>query len=724
MTSHSVYFGSCDDLKNNFTKCGKTANIINRKGILQTSYPLSEFKLIMLIICNNEHEETQIEKLIHSEYYEYNTINRNDYDGTSNEWFDYNFSLEEVKKVLEINFYTNVILTGDELNEYISKLQRKIYKIYKKEEYINEMKLLKAKRSNNFQPNDIQYSILKNIDKFYQENNIGKLIAACGTGKTLASLFVSKKMKFKSIIIGVPYKNLLEQWEREIKKVYPEIPILIVGGNGTTDYNKITDFIQLNTNIIVLTTYSSSNIIKKITEASNIAFDFKIGDEAHHLASKENIHSKQWIIFHKIITRKTLYITATEKIIDNRTKNVVYSMDDETIFGKYIHSPISIKWAIDNRKITDYKVALLKNTEEQVDDVIKKVGLSIKNKELFISAYLSLKSIQKYDDLTHILIYCNKTENAKLLIDYIYSIIKNGLICFEPETLYYKDYHSNINDKDKVDYLNKFKQSTFGILTCVYELGEGTDIPHLNGVVFAENMESEIRIVQCSLRPNRLNKKYPNKIAYYIIPWIDTDNWDEDGVPFERVKKIISKLGNEDETISQKMVLSEIKNRKNKKKKPMEEDYYYDELELEDDEDELNKLKLRLRYKGSLKSRCSPEQDEFNYVRSLNQELNIQDKHQYNDLRRNHPHYIDNPDSYFKKHALWKGWYDFLGVDTTNLIPTKDDWITFCKEKNVKSVDMYNKLCQQYPQLPREPSELYLGFTNICNELGLFSIRR
>ena len=34
--------------------------------------------------------------------------------------------------------------------------------------------------------------------------------------------------------------------------------------------------------------------------------------------------------------------------------------------------------------------------------------------------------------------------------------------------------------------------------------------------------------------------------------WIDTDDWDEDGVPFEKVKKIISKLGNEDETISQK----------------------------------------------------------------------------------------------------------------------------------------------------------------------------
>lgn len=719
MTNHIVYFGNCYDLKNNFTKCGKTSNFINRKGILQTSYPLNKFKPKMLIICSNEEESTEIETLIHSEYYEYNTMNRNDYDSTSNEWFDYNFTYNEIKKLLEINFYKNIILIGDQLNEYISKLEREIYN---KEKYINEMKLLKAKRNNKYKPNDIQYNVLKKIETFYKENNIGKFIAACGVGKTLTSLFISKIMKFKSIIIGVPYTNLLEQWEKEIKKVYPELSILIVGGNGTTEYDKIKNFIKLNTDRIIITTYSSSNIIKKITEEINITFEFKIGDEAHHLASKENLDSTQWILFHKINSHKTLYITATEKNIDNKTNKVVYSMDDDTIFGKHIYPPISIKWAINNNKITDYKVALLKNTEEQVDDIIKNIGVPISNKELFISAYLSLKSIQKYSDLTHILIYCNKTDNATLIIKYIDLIIEHRLTIFERDTLYYKDYHSKT--KDKSEYLNKFKQSKYGILSCVYELGEGTDIPDLNGVVFAENMESDIRIVQCSLRPNRLNKKYPNKIAYYIIPWIDTDDWDEDSVPFEKVKKIIYKLGNEDETISQKIILSEIKNRKKRKKKATQEEYDYDDLELEDDENELNKLKLRLRYKGALKSRCSSEEDELNYIRSLNKELNIQDKHQYNDLKRSHPHYIHNPDSYFKKHALWKGWYDFLGIDTKKFIQTKDEWIRFCKEKNVKSVDIYNKLCSEYAQLPKEPSELYLGFTNICNELGLFSRRR
>lgn len=721
MDNNSVYFGKCRDLKNDFTKCGKTSNLINRKGMLQTSYPLSRFDPIMVIICTDEEESTEIEELIHSEYYKYNTINRTDYDSTSNEWFDYNFTYDEIKKLLKINLFNNTIIIGAELNEYISKLERKQYI---REKYNHEMELLKTKRSNKYTPNDIQFNIIKNIETFYKENYIGKFIAACGVGKTLTSLFISKIMKFKSIIIGVPYTNLLEQWHKEVKKVYPEIEVLIIGGNGTTNNDEIANFIKLKTSKVIITTYSSSNIIQKISEKENTIFDYKIGDEAHHLASKDNTNSKQWITFHKINYRKALYITATEKNFDNKTNKIVYSMDDDTIFGKHIYPPISIKWAIENKKITDYKVALLKNTEEQVDDIIKNIGLPITNKELFISSYLSLKSIQKYSDLTHILIYCNKTDNATLIIKYIDLIIENRLIVFEKDTLYYKEYHSKTKDKDKSEYLYNFKKSKFGILSCVYELGEGTDIPDLNGVVFAENMESEIRIVQCSLRPNRLNKKYPNKIAYYIIPLIDTDDWDEDGVPFEKVKKIISKLGNEDETISQKIILSEIKNRKKRKKKAIQEEYDYDNLELEDDENELNKLKLRLRYKGALKSRCSPEEDELNYIRSLNKELNIQDKHQYNDLRRNHSHYIHNPDSYFKKHALWKGWYDFLGIETKNFIQTKDEWIKFCKEKNVKSVDIYNKLCSEYAQLPKEPSELYLGFSNICNELGLFSRRR
>ena len=54
-------------------------------------------------------------------------------------------------------------------------------------------------------------------------------------------------------------------------------------------------------------------------------------------------------------------MTATEKVIENnKTNKVIYSMDDENIFGKIIDMK-SINWAIENKKITDYNLIILKN---------------------------------------------------------------------------------------------------------------------------------------------------------------------------------------------------------------------------------------------------------------------------------------------------------------------------------------------------------------------------
>ena len=62
-------------------------------------------------------------------------------------------------------------------------------------------------------------------------------------------------------------------------------------------------------------------------------------------------------------------MTATEKTIETRTNKEIYSMEDETIFGKYIDVK-SVHWAIENRKITDYNILVLKNTEDEVDEIV------------------------------------------------------------------------------------------------------------------------------------------------------------------------------------------------------------------------------------------------------------------------------------------------------------------------------------------------------------------
>ena len=246
-------------------------------------------------------------------------------------------------------------------------------------------------------------------------------------------------------------------------------------------------------------------------------------------------------------------------------------------------------------------------------------------------------------------------------------------------------------------------------------------------------MESDIRIVQSTLRPNRLNNSFPNKKAYIIIPYIDTENFLTDNDSFNKCRKIISKIRNVDEKIEQKInvlsicipsdqeSISQAKQNKQISKSLNDKIIYYHIIE---NSHELEKIILRLRYSNSLYSKYNEEQNEYNYVRELNKELNIQSKEEYYSIivKDKHKKYIENPEEYFK--GIWINWYDFLGIDTKQFIQDKNDWTTFCKEKNVKSLDDYNELCKLYKVLPINPAEFYIGFTNILKELGLYLKRR
>lgn len=587
--------------------------------------------------------------------------------------------------------------------------------------------------SNNIKPEDHQTEVLLKIDDFYKSNDIGKLVHACGLGKSLLSIFIVKLLQFKLVVFGVPSINLQKQMTEEIMKIFPNYEnILYIGGTcddnvkSTNNIEIIKQFIKKSKNMqpkFLITTYASCYLL---TEINNI--DFKIGDEAHHLVGIEsNSYDKTYDSFHKIKSKKTLFMTATEKIIEN--KQNTYSMDNELVFGKYIDKK-SVAWAIENNKITDYNLLILKNTENEINDIIKSVienADMIEKKELFLSAYMTLKSIEKYTELNHILIYTNTTQSADLIKMYIDMILDSKIINIDISNYYNKSLHSG-NIIDINTEIESFKKASWGIISCVYIFGEGYNCPKLYGVVFAENMESEIRIVQCALRPNRLdryNPGNPNKKAYIIIPYIDTDDFIIANNSYDKCRKIIAKIRNVDENIEYKIKVGTIQqnNSSSSKNKSL---VNYDTIQYIDNIDELNKIILRLRYSRALSSIHSEEQDEFNYVREINKELNIQSKEQYADklIKDTHKNYIDNPEEYFKLKGVWSNWYDFIGVDTKKFIQDKNDWINFCKENNVKSLKDYNKLCKLYDILPFNPLDFYKDFSNIPKELGINKNRR
>ena len=136
------------------------------------------------------------------------------------------------------------------------------------------------------------------------------------------------------------------------------------------------------------------------------------------------------------------------------------------------------------------------------------------------------------------------------------------------DNIFYSDYHSNLNNKEQKNIIKNFENSKYGIISCVYCLGEGWDLPLLDGVVFSENMSSNIRIIQSVLRSNRKNENEPNKISKIILPILNINNFLEDNEnnDLKKVKEIIHQISLEDETINQKIKVFKINVKKPKQK--------------------------------------------------------------------------------------------------------------------------------------------------------------
>ena len=574
-------------------------------------------------------------------------------------------------------------------------------------------------------PNTQQQYVLDTIDNFYESNNIGKLIWACGLGKALLSIQIVKLLQFKSIIIGVSSNILQAQISNEILKIFPNYNnILFVGGNSNNyiqSRNNIEDiklFLNKENNnepIFIITTYHSSYILVD----TNINVNLKIGDESHHLVGIKNEDIKGFCKFHNIKSTKSLFMTATEKIMDNNTN--IYTMDDTTSFGKYIDVK-SIKWGIDNKKITDYNVILLKNNITDINDIIKNNNLQIKDSDIFIfiSCYMCLTSFTIYPNLTHILLYTNTTTDAELAKVYINDILTKNIISIPIEYIYNNALHSKYSTNLDIE-INKFKNSMYGIISCVRIFGEGFNEPKLNSVCVAGNMTSQIRIVQSLLRPNRLDINNPNKMAYIIIPYIDGNDIQIENKSFNIINNVIYNIRNVDESVIDKIYMLTV-NKKipiNQQNNILVDNNNNTIYNFEPNDFELNKIKLKLKYSKALDSNLSEEQDEYNYVRSVNIEFNIKSMKEYHESKNKWLNFISLPEEYFKLKGVWTDLYDFMGTNTTIFIQSKSEWINYCKKINIISLNDYYKSCEHDNCLPKEPKDFYEDFSNILYELDL-----
>ncbi len=144
--------------------------------------------------------------------------------------------------------------------------------------------ILKSKRTNkqivSYIPRNDQTIIIGKSVKHFQQCDKGMLVLMCGVGKTLISLWITQELNSNTILIGVPNKLLLKQWEEVVCVLFHSVPYLIVSGGVDTE--NIMRFLENNQKCIVITTYSSAHKVYTATQNTRCVFSMKILDEVHH----------------------------------------------------------------------------------------------------------------------------------------------------------------------------------------------------------------------------------------------------------------------------------------------------------------------------------------------------------------------------------------------------------------------------------------------------------
>lgn len=280
-------------------------------------------------------------------------------------------------------------------------------------------------------PQEHQLTAISKAHKHYLKNDRGKLIMACGTGKTFTSLKIAETiLKDKGLVLFmVPSISLLGQslnaWTADA--AHPIKAVCICSDNkasrkmskelddvfgssidlalpASTDPKSIKRQLLGYRNhdglVVVFSTYQSiESVIAAQTEVLKATdneygnFDFIVCDEAHRTTGMKltdsdesnftKIHSNE-----NVKGSKRLYMTATPRLYGESAKVkasekdcILCSMDDKKLYGEEFHR-VNFSYAVQHGLLTDYKVLVLTVNEEDIPESIMQDVKNGERKEL------------------------------------------------------------------------------------------------------------------------------------------------------------------------------------------------------------------------------------------------------------------------------------------------------------------------------------------------------
>ncbi|WP_162982743.1 DEAD/DEAH box helicase family protein [Helicobacter vulpis] len=244
-----------------------------------------------------------------------------------------------------------------------------------------------------------QEAILRALE-YFKDHDRGKMIMACGTGKTYTSLKIMEAMTKPRdcVLFLAPSLALIGQTFRSFEMDHdPSKPfkscIICSDKSVGKDEDKFTDeSVHASTDpkhlvqayeeaqenhklLVVFSTYQSSPVIQETCQQAGISFKLMICDEAHRtVPNTKDKQNTAWTICHedsKIKANKRLYMTATPrtpKVKKGQVEDII-SMDNRAQFGEEFYY-LGFGEAIHSGLLTDYKVIILLSPQQEIADMV------------------------------------------------------------------------------------------------------------------------------------------------------------------------------------------------------------------------------------------------------------------------------------------------------------------------------------------------------------------
>ncbi len=299
---------------------------------------------------------------------------------------------------------------------------------------------------------DYQNTAISNVIAGLQTAHRGKLIMACGTGKTFTALRMAERIAGagKRVLFLVPSLSLLSQtlteWTQETATPMHCFAVCSDSEVGKKriadgdDYQMLAHELQFpaTTNpkalaheiakrhdathmSVVFSTYHSIDVISQAQLQHKLAeFDLIICDEAHRTtgASFDGDDESAFVKVHNqavIAGVKRVYMTATPRIYGvpakvkaETEKNVaLYSMDSPEHFGETLHT-LSFSEAVHGLGILcDYKVIVLTVSEDHISANLQGLladennNLRVDDAAKIVGCWRALSKLDTQEDLSH-----------------------------------------------------------------------------------------------------------------------------------------------------------------------------------------------------------------------------------------------------------------------------------------------------------------------------------